>query len=111
LADGFTINLAITPSLIEFLGYDTPPNEHLSNKNTRVEVPAILPRFSVRKVTTNLNLQDGQTVIIGGMPENNDINGTPPGSSAKSGGDDRGLLVMITANIVDVDGNLVHPDN
>ena len=54
LADGYTINLTIIPCLIEFLGYDTPPDEHLSKKDTRVELPAILPRFSIRRVITTL---------------------------------------------------------
>jgi type II secretory pathway component GspD/PulD (secretin) len=111
LADGYTINLTIMPSLIEFLGYDRPPDEHISKNDTRVELPVILPRFSIRKVTTNLNLQDGQTVLIGGMPENNYINGITHNSSMKSGKDDRELLVMITANIVDEVGNRVHQNN
>ncbi|HWY31917.1 MAG TPA: hypothetical protein VNX46_14245, partial [Candidatus Acidoferrum sp.] len=111
LADGYTINLTIIPSLTEFLGYDTPPDEQLSRKDTRVELPVILPRFSVRKVTTNLNLQDNQTVIVGGMPENDYINGIPHSSSVKSAKDDRELLVMITATIVDEAGNRIHSDN
>lgn len=111
LADGYTINLTIIPSLTEFLGYDTPPDEHLSRKDTRVELPVILPRFSVRSVTTSLNLQDNQTVIVGGMPENDYINGRPHSSSVKSGKDDRELLVMITATIVDEAGNRTHTDN
>jgi hypothetical protein len=69
-----------------------------------------LPRFSVRSITTSLNLQDDQTVIVGGMPENDYINGIPHSSSVKSGKDDRDLLVMITATIVDEAGNRVHYD-
>ncbi len=111
LADGYTINLTIIPSLTEFLGYDTPPDEHLSKKDTRVELPVILPRFSIRQVTTSLNLADNQTVIIGGMPENDYNNGILHSSSVKSGKDDRELLVMITATIVDAVGNRVHKDN
>ncbi|HXA44615.1 MAG TPA: M56 family metallopeptidase, partial [Candidatus Angelobacter sp.] len=110
LADGYTINLTIIPSLTEFLGYDTPPDEQLSRKDTRVELPVILPRFSVRSVTTSVNLQDDQTVIVGGMPENDYINGIPHSSSVKSAKDDRELLVMITATIVDEAGNRVHQD-
>jgi type II secretory pathway component GspD/PulD (secretin) len=111
LVDGHTINLTIIPCLTEFLGYDTPPDEHLSRKDTRVELPTILPRFSIRRVVTSLNLQDNQTVIIGGMPENDYINGMPHSSSVKSGKDDRELLVMITATIVDEAGNRVHQNN
>ena len=45
------------------------------------------------------------------MPENDYINGIPHSSSAKSGKDDRELLVMITATIVDAAGNRIHTDN
>jgi type II secretory pathway component GspD/PulD (secretin) len=68
LADGYTINLTIMPSLTEFLGYATPPEvPDVTGTNNRVQLPVILPQFRLRQMTASLNLWDNQTVVVGGM--------------------------------------------
>jgi beta-lactamase regulating signal transducer with metallopeptidase domain len=109
LSDGYTINLTLIPSLTEFLGYDKPPNSHLSKDDARAQVPVILPRFSIRQVTATLNLWDGQTVILGGLKKYFTVNGKMV--AGKSGDSDKEMLVFITATIVDPAGNRVHADD
>lgn len=110
LSDGYTINLVVIPSLTEFLGYDTPPAApaQAAAMTNSIKLPAILPRFRVRQVAATLNIWDGQTAIITGLPEKDYMKGkaTPPNSSRT----DRDILVLITATIVDPAGNRVHQD-
>ena len=118
LADGYTINLAVTPSLTEFWGYATPPDvPNMTGTNNRVQLPVILPQFSVRTVTANLNLWDGQTVILGGLPEINHFTHKTPvlGRVPFMGrlfqtenATTNEILVLITATIVDSAGNRIH---
>jgi beta-lactamase regulating signal transducer with metallopeptidase domain len=109
LSDGYTINLTVIPSLREFLGYDKPPSERISRSDTRIHLPMVLPKFEVRKVVATLNLWDGQTVVLGGLPENVYLNGKETTEKPKA--DDKELLIFITATIVDPAGNRVHSDD
>lgn len=94
VSDGYTINLALIPSLTEFLGYD---------KSSKEQTP--LPRFRVRQVATTLNLWDGQTAIISGLSEQNLLR---PKSNSQP--DEKELLVFVTATLVDPTGNRLHSD-
>src|SRR5580693_6875003 len=69
LSDGYTINLTLIPSLIEFSGYQTPPSlgSFSSSGLNVVLLPTALPAFTVREVTTTVNVWDGQTVVLGGL--------------------------------------------
>src|SRR5215469_16646895 len=69
LSDGYTINLTLIPSLIEFTGYQTPPSlgSFTTGGLNVVLLPTVLPQFSVREVTTTVNVWDGQTVVLGGL--------------------------------------------
>src|SRR5579862_2014095 len=69
LSDGYTINLTLIPSLIEFTGYQTPPSlgSFSSAGLNVVLLPTALPGFSVREITTTVNVWDGQTVVLGGL--------------------------------------------
>jgi hypothetical protein len=96
LSDGHTINLTVIPSLTEFL----------ASSNS---VPNTLPDIRVRQVTTTLNLQDGQTVIIGELPEKDYVNGKEV--TDKPAASDNKLLVFVTVTLVDPAGNRIHPDN
>jgi len=109
LSDGYTINLTLIPSLTEFLGYDKPPDEHFSRNDNRVQVPVVLPRFSVRQVVTTLNLWDNQTVILGGLKKYFTVNGNAV--AGKPDSSDKEMLVFITATIVDPAGNRVHAED
>ncbi|HXI73325.1 MAG TPA: M56 family metallopeptidase [Verrucomicrobiae bacterium] len=96
LSDGYTINLTLIPSLTELL---------VSSNS----MPKGLPNFRVRQVVTTLNLWDGQTAIIGGLPEKDYVNGKEVADKSKAS--DKELLVFITATIVDPAGNRVHSDD
>src|SRR5208283_2157785 len=54
LADGYTINLVLIPTLTEFVGYSTPPVVPGVNVANVVTVPTILPNFTVRQVLTTV---------------------------------------------------------
>ena len=96
LSDDCTINLTLIPSLTELL----------TSSNS---VSKVLPEFRVRQVVTTLNLRDGQTAVIGGLPEKDYVNGKE--TTDKSKASDTELLVFITATIVDPSGNRIHPEN
>ena len=68
LSDGYTINLTLIPSLTEFNGYDTPPDiPNVTGGLNVVQLPVVLPDFTVRQVVTTVNIWDNQTVVIGGL--------------------------------------------
>src|ERR1700735_3643653 len=68
LSDGYTINLTLIPSLVEFVGYDTPPAiASVTGSLNVVQLPVILPDFTVRQVVTTVNIWDNQTIVIGGL--------------------------------------------
>ena len=103
LADGMRINLAVIPSVIQFLGYHSSTNRpaNLTNGNPMVTV---LPAFTVRQLVTDLNIWDGQTIVISGMPETTtDLNRV--GNKDDASGE---LLVFFSAEIVNSSGNRVH---
>ena len=66
-ADGYTLNLTITASVTEFLGYDKPTNSvtvYINGKRQTAPVP--VPKLRTQKISTVVNLWDGQTVVLGG---------------------------------------------
>lgn len=111
-ADGLTIELTVTPSVTEFLGYDPPPKDGKARvweagKSRLVDVP--LPRFRVRQMLTQARVADGQTLVLGGLPTvepEKDRSGQPrkDGRTVR-----KQLLVFITPTITDPAGNRVNP--
>jgi beta-lactamase regulating signal transducer with metallopeptidase domain len=65
LADGYTINLAAIPQLLEFLGYDKIPVPNKTGQN--VSLPTVLPHFRARQTVADVNLWDGQTMVLGNL--------------------------------------------
>ena len=124
LSDGYTINLTLIPSLTEFNGYDTPPSIPGVNVANVVQVPTILPRFTVRQVITTVNIWDNQTVVLGGLitssiqstkdkvPMLGDLPlvGRLFQSQTKISAK-KNLMIFVTATIVDPAGNRVHSDD
>ena len=125
LADGYTINLTLIPSLTEFNGYDTPPSvSGVTGSLNVVQLPIILPDFTVRQVVTTVNIWDNQTVVIGGLvsstvstekdkvPMLGDLPllGKLFQSQTKSSMK-KNLMIFVTATIVDPAGNRVHSDD
>lgn len=127
LADGYTVNLTLIPSLTEFDGYATPPPipnlSGIAGLNV-VELPVVLPQFTVRQVVTTVNVWDNQTVVLGGLITSTVLNtkdkipvlgdvpliGTLFTSQSKTT-TRQNLMVFVTATIVDPAGNRVHSDD
>ena len=124
LSDGYTINLTLIPSVTEFAGYDTPPTIPGVNVAGVVQVPTILPRFTVRQVVTTVNIWDNQTVVLGGLISSSiqsqkdkvPIIGDLPlvgrlFQSQSKTSVKKNLMIFVTATIVDPAGNRVHSDD
>lgn len=125
LADGYTINLALIPSVTVFNGYDTAPSiPGVTGNLNVVQLPVILPNFTVRQVVTTVNVWDNQTVVIGGLisstlqttkdkvPMIGDLPfvGRLFQSQSKITSK-KNLMIFVTATIVDPAGNRVHSDD
>ena len=125
LSDGYTINMALIPSLTDFNGYDAAPDiKSVTGTLNVVQLPTILPRFTVRQVVTTVNVWDNQTVALGGL-----ISSTVQSKKDKVPmiGDipmlgrlfqsqskttiKKNLMIFVTATIVDPAGNRVHTDD
>src|SRR4029077_18963567 len=52
LADGYTINLALIPSDLEFGGYDQLALPQVTGNLNVVQLPTVLPKFTVRQLVT-----------------------------------------------------------
>ena len=135
LADGYTLNLTLIPSLTEFGGYDLVNGQSplsavvgIAGVNGAgagaVQLPVILPIFTVRQVITTVNVWDGQTVALGGLitsvvttekdkvPVLGDIPilGRLFQSQSKSS-IKQNLMIFVTPTIVDPAGNRVHSED
>ena len=132
LADGYTLNLTLIPSVTEFNGYDAVPDltslggagVGISGNSQVVQLPVALPDFTVRQVITTVNVWDGQTVVLGGLITSQVVTekdkvpviGDVPilgrlfqsqyKSSVK-----KNLMIFVTPTIVDPAGNRVHSDD
>ena len=125
LADGYTINLTTTASVTEFLGYDKPTNSvtvYIDGKKQTAPVP--VSKLRTQKISTVVNLWDGQTVVLGGsvtsaiqttknkvpllgdLPLIGGLFRSQTENSVK-----KQLMVFVTATIVDPVGNRVHSDD
>lgn len=125
LSDGYTINLTLIPSLTDFNGYDTPPNiASVTGSLNVVQLPVILPNFTIRQVVATVNVWDNQTVVIGGLISSQVIStsdkvpvlgdiplvGNLFQSNSKSTVK-KNLMIFVTATIIDPAGNRVHSDD
>ncbi|HXF11449.1 MAG TPA: hypothetical protein VN625_11740 [Desulfuromonadaceae bacterium] len=123
LSDGYTINLTLIPELLQFDGYDTPPDIPAIAVQNVVQLPVILPRFTVREVVTTVNIWDNQTVVLGGLISSSvqqtkdkvpflgdlPVIGRLFQSQSKVT-QKKNLMIFVTATIVDPAGNRVHSD-
>jgi len=125
LADGYTINMALIPSVTVFNGYDTPPTvPNVTGNLNVVQLPVVLPDFTVRQVVTTVNVWDNQTVVLGGLisstiqntKEQVPVIGDLPmvgglfQSSSKTT-QKKNLIIFVTATVLDPAGNRVHSDD
>jgi general secretion pathway protein D len=125
LSDGYTVNLTLIPSVTEFAGYSQPPDiANVTGGLNVVQLPVILPNFTVRQVVTTVNVWDGQTVILGGLVTSST---TTEKDKVPVVGDlpvvgrlfqsqmkvavKKNLMIFVTATIVDPAGNRLHSDD
>ncbi len=125
LSDGCTINLTLIPSDTEFNGYDTAPNiANVTGGLNVVQLPVVLPDFTVRQVVTTVNIWDNQTVVIGGLISSEvqstldkvPVLGDVPivgrlFQSQSKNAIKKNLMIFVTATIVDPAGHRVHSDD
>ena len=132
LADGYTVNMALIPSVTQFNGYDTIPAGSIPGYNPGSQIgnlngttlPVALPDFTVRQVVTTVNVWDNQTVVIGGLISSQiqssktqvPVIGDLPlvgnlFQSQSKQTQKKNLMIFVTATIVDPAGNRVHSDD
>lgn len=129
LSDGYTINLTLIPSDTEFDGYDNPatsgpPISNVTAGLNVVQLPIVLPTFTIRQVVTTVNVWDNQTVVLGGLisssvtstkdsvPFLGDIPLLGRLFQSQSKQDiKKNLMIFVTATIVDPAGNRLHSDD
>jgi len=89
-----------------------------------VQLPVILPEFTVRQVITTVNVWDGQTVVLGGLVASttqSEVDKVPVigdlpllgrlFQSQTKTALKKNLMIFVTATIVDPAGNRVHSED
>lgn len=132
--DGYTIDMQLAPQVTEFEGfinYGSPIQSQNTNPltgvtTTNVITPNVInqPIFSTRKVTTNVSVYDGATVVLGGLvredvqkvEDKTPIIGDIPllGRLFRSNVDShikRNLVIFVTARIVNAEGQPIVNDD
>lgn len=131
--DGYTISMALIPSITQFIGYDAVPPEFsgaiqaqsVGSGTVGVSLTATvpLPRTRVRQVVTQCVVWDAQTVMLGGLISEDIANtkdkipvlGDLPllgrlfRSETKTN-KKKNLVIFVTPTIIDPAGNRVHTD-
>ena len=127
-ADGYSINMALIPSIVEFVGYDDPGpfsfiGQSVAGSTVGVPIQAAvpLPRTRVRQVVTSVVVWDQQTVMLGGLISENVVNtrdklpvlGDLPLFGKLFRSEHKitrksNLVIFVTPTIIDPAGNKVH---
>jgi general secretion pathway protein D len=129
-ADGYTIQMTIIPSVIQFVGYDDPGPFIIQAQavggvgaSTPLTAELPLPHFRLRQVTTTSIVWDGQTIVLGGLvtegitrfKDKVPVLGDLPfvGRLFRSEGNQtqkKNLTIFVTPTLIDPAGNRVHTD-
>lgn len=130
-ADGYTIQMTLIPSIIDFVGYGNPDipdaarfEASIQAQAGQVRSPVPLPRFLVRQIATSATVWDGQTIVLGGLISDDvrrqrdkvPVLGDIPVlgrlfRSESSGTSKKNLVVFVTPTIIDPAGNRVHSED
>lgn len=129
-ADGYTVQMTLIPTVVEFVGYDNPGNfiPQAQSVGTSVGLPLTaqlpLPHFRIRQVTTSAIVWDGQTIVLGGLISENvarlkdkvPVLGDLPlvgrlFRSESNVSQKKNLVIFVTPTIIDPAGNRVHTDD
>ncbi|HMJ90663.1 MAG TPA: hypothetical protein VK530_12660, partial [Candidatus Acidoferrum sp.] len=112
--DRQSIQMAILPSLREFLGYDDPkdiPDRELMAvgglSETRARPPTPLPKFRLRQLATTARVFDGQTIMLAGGKSRERVKEEGKSSTNFV---EKALFFFITPRLVEPDGNPIHSD-
>jgi len=129
--DGYTIDLNLSPEVVEFDGFVNYGSPILGAQFNGVTIvnnilsPNVInqPIFSTRKVTTSVSIWDGQTVALGGLIREDiqkvqdkvPLLGDIPfaGRLFRSDVDQkikRNLIIFVTARLMDAEGKPVRQD-
>jgi general secretion pathway protein D len=130
--DNYTIDLNLVPQVVEFEGFinygspiQTTSTNALGQSITNIITPNVInqPIFAVRKVTTNVSVFDGQTVVLGGLMREDvqkvedkvPLLGDIPllGRLFRSNVDQhlkRNLIIFVSARLINPAGEPVHSD-
>jgi Flp pilus assembly secretin CpaC/tetratricopeptide (TPR) repeat protein len=129
-ADGYSIQMTIIPTIIEFLGYDEETARRFvpiaqTAVGTTIGTPLVaqlpLPIFRSRQIVTSAIVWDGQTIVVGGLISE-DVSRTRDKvpvlgdlplfgrlfRSESMSTSKKNLVVFITPRIIDPAGNPVH---
>jgi general secretion pathway protein D len=126
-ADGFTVQMTLIPTMIDFIGYDDPgafvTQAQITGGQT-VTAALPLPRFRLRQVVTSAIVWDGQTVVLGGLISEDltklkdklPILGDLPFvgrffRSESTASSKRNLMIFVTPSIIDPAGNRMHSED
>ncbi len=131
MADGYTIQMTIIPTLKEFLGYDSSSEfvsvvQSIGGSAVAAPIvqPTPLPKFRLRQLATDCMVWDGQTVLLGGLIAEDvqktrdkvPVLGDLPllGRFFRSESNTtkkKNLVIFVTPTIIDPAGNRMHSDD
>ena len=123
LSDGYRLDLRVIPSEIEFLGYadpkGLPKRTAIDSQGDKIELPNVMPLFKVYETTMQKTIYDGQTLVLAPTakqvpPAMNDENWSERIAdffSKSEKEEDKSLIVLVTATLIDPAGNRVHSGN
>ncbi len=131
-ADGYTIQMTLIPTIVEFIGYDDPgpfliQAQAVAGSGGGGTVPLTsvlpLPHFRIRQITSSVIVWDGQTIVLGGLISDNitrvkdkvPVLGDLPlvgrlFRNESSQTQKKNLVIFVTPTIIDPAGNRVHTD-
>jgi len=130
-ADGFSIQMVLVASYLEFVQYD-PPGQFVPTAQSvgggTIGLPLTaqlpLPHFRVREAVTTCNVWDGQTIVLGGMIADTvtKIKDKVPFlgdlplvgrlfQSQSSDSTKQNLVIFVTPTLIDPAGNRIHTDD
>jgi RNA polymerase sigma factor (sigma-70 family) len=111
LPDGYTIELPVIASVIEFLGYaqSTNTTPAYNSAGQEIDVPTVSPQFRMQSTTNSVKLFDDQTLVFGLKDDQvqTDV-ALAELDGSQSSHLNRQTLVFVTATIIDAAGNRVH---
>jgi RNA polymerase sigma factor (sigma-70 family) len=111
LPDGYTIELPVIVSMVDFLGYapSTNTTPAYDSAGEKIDVPTVSPQFRMQSTTNSVNLFDDQTMVF--RLNDNQVSSQAALAEldgSKSNSLNRRTLVFVTATIIDPAGNRVH---